>query len=64
VPGPTSSWKGGKPASELTDKDKGTAVATFINLKPEQIQEAKGNKSTKQITTDQITVDTGGKVPQ
>jgi hypothetical protein len=30
VPGPTSSWKGGKPASELTDKDKGTAVATFI----------------------------------
>ena len=30
VPGPTSSWKGGKPASELTDKDKGTAIATFI----------------------------------
>jgi hypothetical protein len=30
VPGPTSSWKWGKPASELTDKDKGTAIATFI----------------------------------
>jgi RHS repeat-associated protein len=29
VPGPTSSWRGGKPASELTDKDKGTAIATF-----------------------------------
>jgi len=30
VPGPTTSWEGGKPASELTDKDKGTAIATFI----------------------------------
>ena len=30
VPGPTSSWRGGKPASELTDKDKGTAIATFV----------------------------------
>ncbi len=30
VLGPTSSWRGGKPASELTDKDKGTAIATFI----------------------------------
>ena len=30
VPGPTSSWRGGKPASELTDKDQGTAIATFI----------------------------------
>jgi len=30
VPGPTTSWTGGKPASELTDKDKGTAIATFV----------------------------------
>ncbi len=30
VPGPTSLWEGGKPASELTDKDKGTAIATFV----------------------------------
>lgn len=29
MPGPTSSWRGGKSASDLTDKDKGTAIATF-----------------------------------
>jgi hypothetical protein len=30
VPGPTSLWERGKPASKLTDKDKGTAIATFV----------------------------------
>jgi hypothetical protein len=29
VPGPASAWSGGKPATELTDKDRGTAIATF-----------------------------------
>jgi RHS repeat-associated protein len=29
VPGPTSSWRKGKAATDLTDKDIGTAIATF-----------------------------------
>jgi len=30
VPGPTSSWRKGKAATDLTDKDIGTAIATFV----------------------------------
>jgi len=30
VPGPTSSWRPGKAATDLTDKDIGTAIATFV----------------------------------
>jgi RHS repeat-associated protein len=29
VPGPTTSWRGGKAATDLTDNDIGTAIATF-----------------------------------
>jgi hypothetical protein len=30
VPGPTSSWRAGKNATDLTDADIGLAIATFV----------------------------------